>query len=156
MDIIGRGRQQDTGTTFVSPKSATPVEKPENLCGTSLAGQSKFDFAGCICQRSRGSLAVNRRQFDGARTSFCAAHLFVRIFVCWYMLLGTSPGGIIAQLATVILTEVKGRLVAHRYLEDQLARRSQAGWPGSSECMGNLFYYLYLYNCVLRPRFSRW
>lgn len=36
------------------------------------------------------------------------AHLFVRIFVNWYTFLGTSPGGIGAQVALLILTEVKG------------------------------------------------
>jgi hypothetical protein len=36
------------------------------------------------------------------------AHLFVRIFVNWYTFLGTSPGGIGAQVALLILTELKG------------------------------------------------
>jgi hypothetical protein len=36
------------------------------------------------------------------------AHLVVRVFVCSYIFLGTSPGGIAAQLVLVIGTEVKG------------------------------------------------
>jgi hypothetical protein len=36
------------------------------------------------------------------------AHLFVHIFVRWYTFLGTSPGGIAAQIVTLLLTEVQG------------------------------------------------
>jgi len=36
------------------------------------------------------------------------AHLFVHSFVRWYTFLGTSPGGIIAQILILILTEVPG------------------------------------------------
>jgi hypothetical protein len=36
------------------------------------------------------------------------AHLFVHIFVRWYTFLGTSPGGIAAQIITLLLTEVQG------------------------------------------------
>jgi len=35
-------------------------------------------------------------------------HLFVHIFVRWYTFLGTSPGGIVAQILILILTEVPG------------------------------------------------
>ncbi len=36
------------------------------------------------------------------------AHFFLRIIVNWYTFLGTSPGGIGAQIAKLILTEAKG------------------------------------------------
>jgi hypothetical protein len=36
------------------------------------------------------------------------SHLFVHVFVRWYTFLGTSPGGIAAQIVTLVLTEVQG------------------------------------------------
>lgn len=36
------------------------------------------------------------------------AHLFVRAFVCSYSFLGTSPGGLAAQVLTIFTTEVQG------------------------------------------------
>lgn len=36
------------------------------------------------------------------------AHLFVRICVCTYTFLGTSPGGMAAQVVGLLLTEVQG------------------------------------------------
>jgi hypothetical protein len=36
------------------------------------------------------------------------AHLLVDIFVRWYTFLGTSPGGIAAQIIILVLTEVQG------------------------------------------------
>lgn len=36
------------------------------------------------------------------------AHLFVRAFVCSYSFLGTSPGGLAAQVLTILTTEVQG------------------------------------------------
>jgi hypothetical protein len=36
------------------------------------------------------------------------AHLLVHIFVRWYTFLGTSPGGVAAQIAVLVGTEVQG------------------------------------------------
>src|ERR1039458_7586198 len=36
------------------------------------------------------------------------AHLFVRAFVCSYSFLGTSPGGLAAQVVTILATELEG------------------------------------------------
>jgi len=36
------------------------------------------------------------------------AHLFVRTFVCTYTFLGTSPGGMAAQIVTLLATEAQG------------------------------------------------
>jgi hypothetical protein len=36
------------------------------------------------------------------------AHLVFQVFVRWYTFLGTSPGGVIAQIAILLLTEVQG------------------------------------------------
>jgi hypothetical protein len=35
------------------------------------------------------------------------AHLFVRVTIRWITFLGTSPGGIAAQLALVVITEAR-------------------------------------------------
>jgi hypothetical protein len=37
------------------------------------------------------------------------SHLLVRIFVRWYQFLGTSPGGIAAQILIVIVNELRGQ-----------------------------------------------
>jgi hypothetical protein len=36
------------------------------------------------------------------------AHLLFRVFVRWYTFLGTSPGGVLAQVLVLLLTEVHG------------------------------------------------
>src|SRR5262245_50231220 len=45
-----------------------------------------------------------------AEWSLHLAHLFARTFIRWYTFLGTSPGGIGAQIVTLILYEVRGGL----------------------------------------------